>query len=366
MKQKIAQFIGTKAVAGAENAMLRIASELKNRDYNSIIIARPYPSLVEAANEMRVPIIPITKELEMCWEGLKGMLPYAFGFANFLKKHRINVLHSHLYKAIIQNALPTKLAGVNHIGTMHDSYTCLEKPSRNYWLKAASLLGTQLTAVSKSVGDACKIQKVIYNGITPPEYTKAKKQTISNSIRFSLGLLPTDFVIITTGRLIKSKRIDLLINAVNMIVSKFHNYSPKEVKLLIAGEGELLPDLERLVDQLALADYVKFLGFRKDIENLLLASDLFVLPSEDEGLSCSVIEAMFASLPVIMYDVGGNRELAKGGAYVLPFSDYPKTLSDAILNCMSSNLCGNLSRISAEENFTIETVTNQYIDLYVK
>ena len=75
--------------------------------------------------------------------------------------------------------------------------------------------------------------------------------------------------------------------------------------------------------RLGVEDKVKLLGYCKEVKQLLTASDVFILPSLREGLSCSLQEAMAAALPVIASDIRGNRDLIdsnKGGVLVNPKS----------------------------------------------
>jgi len=66
-----------------------------------------------------------------------------------------------------------------------------------------------------------------------------------------------------------------------------------------------------------LQDKVSFLGFRRDVPELLTASDVFILTSRREGLPRAVMEAMAVGLPIIATDVRGNRDLVKSGEMVI-------------------------------------------------
>ena len=74
------------------------------------------------------------------------------------------------------------------------------------------------------------------------------------------------------------------------------------------GDGPLEPVARRLIGQLGLEDRVRLLGFRRDVNQLIAASQVFVLSSRSEAFPYSVLEAMRAALPVIATDVGGVRE----------------------------------------------------------
>ncbi|MCL6642775.1 MAG: glycosyltransferase [Candidatus Bipolaricaulota bacterium] len=82
--------------------------------------------------------------------------------------------------------------------------------------------------------------------------------------------------------------------------------------LLLIGDGRLRKALERKAGLERITN-VHFLGFRKDVPQLLHATDIFVLPSKREGLPRSIMEAMAAGKPVVATDVRGSRDLVENG-----------------------------------------------------
>jgi L-malate glycosyltransferase len=136
---------------------------------------------------------------------------------------------------------------------------------------------------------------VIYNGIDikefkPEDKTKNKRLTI-----------------ISTGRLIQRKGYQYLIPALKNL----------DVKLQLIGDGNLDDELKKLARQNNID--VDFLGkkLHKDIAKHLQKADVFCLPSLNEGMSNSVLEAMACGLPVIVTDVGGSRELVNENGFVV-------------------------------------------------
>ncbi|MFT4303771.1 MAG: glycosyltransferase family 4 protein [Candidatus Woesearchaeota archaeon] len=129
--------------------------------------------------------------------------------------------------------------------------------------------------------------KVIYNGVDVKEFKPSTKK---------------GFTLISTGRLITRKGYQYLIPAL-----------PPNVKLQLIGEGNLLPELKKLNGN------VEFLGKVKhsSIPKYLSKASVFVLPSLNEGMSNSVLEAMACGLPVIVTDVGGSAELVSDNGFIV-------------------------------------------------
>ena len=113
-----------------------------------------------------------------------------------------------------------------------------------------------------------------------------------------------------------------------------------DIHYVIAGDGELDRYLKELVNKVGVSNQVHFLGYRTDINQLCNASDIFVMPSFQEGLSVALMEAMSCGLPVIASRIRGNVDLiveGKGGILVSP--DQPDEYADAI-----KDLTGNVAK----------------------
>ncbi len=126
-------------------------------------------------------------------------------------------------------------------------------------------------------------------------------------LRQNLGLDSTDPVVACVAEFNSNKNQAQLITAWPHVASRFPNAT-----LLLVGEGPLREALQRKVVQAGMAN-VQFLGHRGDVELILAASDVFVLPSRREGLPRSIQEAMATGKPVIATDVRGSRDLVEDG-----------------------------------------------------
>lgn len=138
--------------------------------------------------------------------------------------------------------------------------------------------------------------------------------------RKELGLSADAAVIITVGELNANKNHIQVLEALSKLNKTNFHY-------LIVGNGEDEQKLQKAVNELLLRDKVSFLGFRRDVPELLTASDVFILTSRREGLPKAVMEAMAVGLPIIATDVRGNRDLVKSGenGYLVPLDDVEQT-----------------------------------------
>lgn len=120
--------------------------------------------------------------------------------------------------------------------------------------------------------------------------------------RKELGAAEDAFVVLNIGEMIVRKNQKAAIEA----IARCEN---EHCVLLICGRGEKEKELKELVKKMNLENKVIFCGFRRDINEILRAADVFLFPSFQEGLPVSVMEAMAAGLPVICSDIRGNRDL---------------------------------------------------------
>lgn len=109
----------------------------------------------------------------------------------------------------------------------------------------------------------------------------------------------------TVCRLIDSKRVDVLIDAIARI--------PDRVRLIIVGDGPARPALEAQISHKGVADRVMLTGFRTDIINVMRAFDMFAFASEIEGFGLVLLEAMAAGLPVVACNISPMAEIVVEG-----------------------------------------------------
>jgi glycosyltransferase involved in cell wall biosynthesis len=170
-------------------------------------------------------------------------------------------------------------------------------------------------------------------------------------------------VVLNVSRLLERKgQMDILDACV-----KVKDHHP-EILFLLAGEGAFQNMLEKRINELALHNYVKILGTRQDIPDLLHAADCFVFPSYYEGLPGALIEAMMAKLPIVASDIEENLEcIDEGSAFVFPVGNVD-ALADAInkvfLNLSEAKEKGLRAYFTSKEIFEISSIAKSYERCY--
>ena len=113
-----------------------------------------------------------------------------------------------------------------------------------------------------------------------------------------------DVVLLCVSRLVPRKRVDVLVDAFAAIADKFPN-----ARCVIVGSGPEEAPLRARCEALGVSSRVEFAGFAQDVRFFLLSSDIYVSPSEREGLPLTILEEMAVGLPCVVTDIGGNNEL---------------------------------------------------------
>lgn len=185
--------------------------------------------------------------------------------------------------------------------------------------------------------------------------------TVREIKRKELCLEKTDFALISMGDLIKRKNYAIAIE----VVAKINN--PK-VHYFICGKGSEEENLRELAKKFGVEKQVHFLGYRKDIKELLKSADVFLLTSNQEGLARSLMEAMASSLPCIVSNIRGNSDLIINNVNGFLCSDVNEYVT-SIERLMQSPKCAKIfaqRSLDNLKNFSIETVENCILDIYSK
>jgi glycosyltransferase involved in cell wall biosynthesis len=141
------------------------------------------------------------------------------------------------------------------------------------------------------------------------------------------------------------------------------------VHFVMAGEGPWFEKIRNIVDLVGLVHRIHLLGFRADVPNVLRGCDLFILPTHQEALGQSYIEAMAPGLPVIGTNVDGVPEVITHGVngLLVPPHDI-NALRAAITRLVDgpelTAKLGEAGRLLTDVNFTIDSMADGTIDLY--
>ncbi len=167
---------------------------------------------------------------------------------------------------------------------------------------------------------------VIHNGVQIPQ------NVTQQALRKELGLTSEAKIVGAVGRLTEQKGIDTFILAAKIVATRIQN-----AHFVIAGDGELRNRLEDLAVASGVGGRIHFLGFRRDVVNIIASLDILVYLSRWEPFSNTILEAMATGTPVVASEVGGNAEIINDGENgILVPPDDPQRAANAVLRLLDN------------------------------
>lgn len=206
-----------------------------------------------------------------------------------------------------------------------------------------------------------KYVKVITNGIEVRDIS----QIVPFDFRKEFGLNAMDeaIFVFTSCRLAKQKRVDLLIEAAHDLVDGGYPFY-----FVVAGTGREYSLLKRRIEELALTRHFRLVGFKDSVDPYLKGADVFALTSAFEGMSNSLLEAMYFGLPVVSSAVNGSIELIDAQSGLLFESGSKEDLCNQLLRMNDSGLRKQLGEAAQKRvmgAFPSDIMARNY-ELYLK
>lgn len=313
-------------LGGAERSLLELAESLRRNDEFAPCVACPSEGpLFEEAVARGIQCVPIPVARP---EG-KGFVLGAIqvlgfgGMALFLWRHarkrRAVTIHANGIKACLPALIAARLAGLPCVWHVRD-YPRRYLPLQRMAMRLASRVIVPSEFLHEALRDAMggepNRSQVIYNGVQCPDLGNGAGPQIRRELRAG-----TDALLVTMiAQLVPWKRHDLFVEAASLLAESGENLC-----FMIVGSDPWKVHagyeqrLHKLVTDAGLGDHVTFAGQRNDVGAILAASDVVVLPSDNEPFGRVVVEAWWAGKPVVVSDGGGPAELVEDGRTGLVF-----------------------------------------------
>lgn len=188
----------------------------------------------------------------------------------------------------------------------------------------------------------------IYNGVPTSECPSRK--AINSTIK-----------VVCVASITERKGQRFIIDALKL----FEPSSLPNVHFTMVGDGEIRNELEKEVREHNLSNSVNFAGVTTNVDQYLRMSDIYILPSEDEGLPMAIIEAMRSGLPIVSTPVGGIPEMIDDGVNGLLIDPSAQGVYNFLLHIRDYDwrIMGMEARIKFESHFTVEKMIDAYSDI---
>lgn len=278
---------------------------------------------------------------------------------SLLERRRFDVLNTHSGHDSLVAGMAGRLAGTPLIvRTRHLALPITSLATYNWIPHRVVAVSHHVRNYLISAGVHEDRVETIYDGILKPE------PGTGSTLRDELGLDANAVVAGMVAIVREKKGHEDLIAAVRPMLAE-----RPDLHVVMAGDGVWFEKIKSIVAGLGLSQRIHLLGFRKDVTNVLRGCDLFVLPTHQEALGQSFIEAMAVGLPVIGTRVDGVPELIDDGVngLLVPAQDIgalrsalARLIDDAKLRAS----LGLAARLKTDSCFTVEAMANETIDYY--
>jgi glycosyltransferase involved in cell wall biosynthesis len=368
---RILHVITSLKIGGAESALVNFLTVANNNPHEHIVVFFHKGPNVERLHALGIKTYHITGIVTYC--DLIGILR----LAKLIKALQPSLIHSALWSANIIGRLMARCFSLPIVCDIHGN-SLAEGKYRNLLDRLTVDYATKLVAVSSSVYAAYRdniiaTQKnrsldnnlvTINNGIDYHTVHRLAQQHYQT--RKNFGLTDDDFVVGAIGRLEPIKNYNVLISAFAQCLLATNS---KKIKLVIVGGGSQEQELKLLCTKIGIKNNVIFTGYRTDAVGFYSLFDCFVLASQSEGLSISLLEALCFGLPIITTSATHQHDVIENNTHgiviqpgnELQLSSSIKTLFETAGKIESMR---QANKFLVMQNFSLNTTINLYHDLY--
>ena len=371
-RKKLFELITSPRTGGATNTLISIANGVSREEYEVTVAAGNLSGEVLGRtlreDVRRVALRFLQKEINPVLDLL------AVGeLARLMRREQFDIVHCHSSKAGLIGRLAARAAGVRTVvftvqgwsfygqgdGKSRKAFVALERTmSRLTTMFVCVARHDYENGLSNRIAPESKLT-VIENGVVNNVVRDGQKRVLRE-----LGIGKSDLVVGMVGRLSRQKQPLRFLE-----IARRLGGTRGDVKFVLVGNGPLRGPCEAFIRENGLEQRVHLLGERHDVPDLLGAMDIFVLPSAWEGLPLSIMEAMFARLPVVASRVCGNPELVRDGftGYCVEQGDlesYVERIRYLMEHEAVRREFGENGYAEAERRFSERSMVERYAELF--
>ncbi len=364
----------TKAeIGGAQVFILNLAKELKKKGHNVEVAAGLGKYLTEELNSLNIKyhfLNSLKRNIN-----LVNTISFIHELYTLSKKNEYDIIHLNSSNTLVGSVIKLNKSinskfvftfhGLSFLDKNFESSFLIKTMSKQYF-KFFNRFVDKSVFVCQNNLDFClkknivKEGTVVLNGLDAETVSHLSKEEANSYFLNNYNIIfQKNFVIGSSGRLAYPKNYEFLIENFSRIKSVIPN-----VKLLIAGDGPDREKLQKRISELDLKENIFLVGSIKNFYTYIKVFDVFILPSIFEGLSISLIEAVFAGIPILTSDVGGNSEILNNDKNQLfELNNSEEFLSKLLLIKENAE---SISRrnLKLSNNFRQDIMAEKYLKIY--
>jgi glycosyltransferase involved in cell wall biosynthesis len=345
---RILEIISPSNIGGAENYVVNLSKKLIGKNHEVFIITSNNEAFKDFLKKNGLSFY--ISDMFFKFDILSILK-----IAHFVKKHKIDIIHTHLSKANVIGALAGRISNIKSVSTAHG----INK-------KGQYIYSDKVICVSKAVVQNLASQGVkedrlclIYGGIDINKFNSEdyiKRDILNNDIDLNIGMV---------SRLSREKGVNYFIEAAAYILENIQN-----IKFFIAGIGELKEKLIEQSKKLGIDSRVYFVGFVEEkLASFLNELDILIFPSIKEGLGLSLLEAMAMKKCVIVSKAGGMPEVVEDekNGFIVDIGNV-MAIKDTVIKLNNDRelitAIGEEAKKTVINNFTLDLMTDNIEKLF--
>ncbi len=316
-------------LGGVASHLYNLSKQLRKKGYEILVLTYPHDKIrdIDDIKVLHAPTINV--------KGFRGLIFTLTGtkkLVEIVKKENADIIHAHyIFPPGFIALMASMVTKKPYYVTVHGSDAfilssmSILKPIFHLILKNASkvlVVSRKLKDRIMELGIPSEKVMISYNIVDIETFNPHLK----TSFRKEIGINEKEDLILFVGNLVPQKGVEYLLRAKNLMKSKTY--------LVIVGGGPLLKKLKKMVKDENIKDVI-FTGPRRDINNIMAASDIVVLPSVSESWGIVLLEAMAMGKPIVATRVGGIPELVDEDVGILVKPRDPHALASALEELLS-------------------------------
>ncbi|NSW56905.1 MAG: glycosyltransferase [Armatimonadetes bacterium] len=315
-RPRVMHIIGCLDPYGSERSMLNVCLSLRDRYTPSVLAFRggAMETMLRAHEIPFATLAPDGERNPSVWS--------RFWFCmNNIRRYRPDIVHTHYEYGNTLGRIAAHLLGIPTVAHVRGTERLCGTLLYRIAYRVAHVGQTRLVTVSGGLADKMRLATgldsiTIYNAVDENVILNASNPRKEMCV--ALGIAPDSFVIGTVGRVEHVKDYPTLLRCAARVCAM-----TDQAHFVCVGDGSLFSEMQQLRDRLGLQDRVHFLGFREDVGAILNSLHVFAITSLGEGFPRSVVEAMWAGLPIVGTRVIGTEETIVDGqqGFLVPAGD---------------------------------------------
>ena len=355
-------------LGGAERVLLEMVSRLAPDRFRCSVVAFSLNPDLEALANLPVPVYNLPLKRTYDFNAAK----VAIKLFRLIRRENVSIVHTFFETSDLWAAPVAKLSGCPILISSRRDMGILRARKHDLAYPLVNRIFDRVLTVSNEVRSYCIRQdrlsphrvETVYNGV---DLAELDGRAAEGDTRQQLGLRTNAPVISTVANIRSIKGIDVLVRAAKHVCVEF-----PEATFVVVGralESQTMSELRAQVESVQLAKNFYFVGALANPFPVLRTSDVFCLPSRNEGFSNALIEAMGCNLPCVATRVGGNAEaLEEGKSGFLVASEDSDAMADRILRLLRDPALalrmGTAARETVKERFSMDAMMNRLMGIY--